>query len=374
MKSSYAVILYGLLLSIFAPLFAFASTSTTFEFGGWIPYWRKTAGVADVVDNIKHLTFISPFGYQVDAEGNLLDLAKKDDAPWTDLYRSAKKERVQVIPTILWGGAQSIDTVLANKDLRKAHITYIKNEIIKDKRFAGVDIDYEGKWASTRENFSKFLTELSVVVHDRDKILTCTIEPRTPIEDKFKVVDEKLLSSIEYSNDYKVIGQVCDYVNIMTYDQGAIDIKLSAVKKGKNFYAPVADKEWVEKVIKLAVKDIPPEKIRLGLATYGYVYELTPRKDGGYTYKRIKAINYLAAVDLATVNNKKLMRNSAGELSFTYPSTTTKGNTMLVWLSDSVAMQEKIDLVKKYNLNGVAVFKFDGEHDEGVWNVINKNI
>lgn len=373
LSNSTAKILLAFILLLSVSNRALAQTGTDLQFSGWIPYWAKTAGVEDVVSNTDNLDSVSPFSYEVDSKGNLLDKGKKDAEPWTTLFRNAKRDKVEIIPSILWTNAASMHTVLSDPELRKEHEKQIYNEILKNKKFAGVDIDYEGKWAETRGSFSTFLREISELADGKGKKLVCTIEARTPVEDKFEVVDKARLSSIQYSNDYAVVAEVCDQVKLMTYDQGAIDIKLNATKKGKDFYAPVADPAWVEKVIKLTLKDIPAEKIHLGLASYGYVYELTPRKAGGYDYKRLRAINYPLADSRAKEKGITPTRNSAGELSYTYTDPAYPGKIILVWYSDSQAMQQKIDLAKKYNLAGVAVFKFDGEHDEKFWEVINKN-
>ncbi len=368
-----------LALLLFASCFAqvaFAQTNTDLQFSGWIPYWAKTTGTQDVIDNISHLDSVSPFSYRVDAKGNLLDLGKKDEKPWTDLYKRAKKNHVTIIPTILWGGSPSMLAVLSDENLRTEHINQIDQQILKDKRFAGVDIDYEGKTTDIREPFSLFLTELSEKVHDRDKTLVCTIESRTPISDRFPNPNDPRIAKVDYSNDFKVIGDVCDEVRIMAYDQGGIDANLLLKKRTNSVYSPIADVEWVEKVVKLALVDIPAEKIHLGIPSYGYIYDLTLNTSGKYDYKRTMAINYPAAMNMAKAAKIVPKRNAAGELAFNYPEVTIKvkpKNVTLVSVSDSEAMRQKVELAKKYNLAGVSIFKFDNEHDDDFWQVINTN-
>lgn len=346
------------------------------EFAGWIPYWRKTAGTADVAAHIEQLNSISPFEYNVDKTGNILNTAKLDQAPWTDLFVLAKQKKVTIIPAILWGDKQNMYDVLSNPKLRKEHTKQITEKILDNPDFDGVDIDYEGKSPETKKYFTLFLRNLAKETRKRKKTLICTIEPRTPIEDKVSVVDEAILASIQYSNDYHAIAEVCDRVRVMTYDQGAIDIKLNAEKKSNDYYAPVADSVWVEKVIKETLTGgIPKNKLELGVATYGYVYELTPRSIGGYTYKRMRAINYPKAVELGATVNRTFARNSAGEVSYSYLSAVPQGGidqgkTTLVWVSDSQAISDKVKLARKYKLRGISVFKFDGENDGKLWDVL----
>jgi hypothetical protein len=68
------------------------------EISGWIPYWRKATGTADVLPNIKVLKEVNPFGYTVTTDGKLYDAAKMDEEPWLTLRRSAKENTVRFIP------------------------------------------------------------------------------------------------------------------------------------------------------------------------------------------------------------------------------------------------------------------------------------
>lgn len=53
----------------------------------------------------------------------------------------------------------------------------------------------------------------------------------------------------------------------MAYDQSRTDIKLNEQNGTSTPYMPISDIRWVEKVIKLASKDIKPSKIILGIAS-----------------------------------------------------------------------------------------------------------
>jgi spore germination protein YaaH len=163
---------------------------------------------------------------------------------------------------------------------------------------------------------------------------------------------------------------------------------------------PVADLDWVEKVVKLALTHFPKEKIVLGVPTYGNHYTVTVSPDWYRDYTRIGALNVPDILDIAKKYKATPTRNSAGEMSFTYmhtssdvkltskykiPKNTPKGNIVaaralayanktgetvqfrFASYSDVGAMQQKIDLAKKYGLRGVSLFKIDGEEDQEVW-------
>jgi spore germination protein YaaH len=188
----------------------------------------------------------------------------------------------------------------------------------------------------------------------------------------------------------------------MAYDQQRADLKLNESKAGEPYF-PVSDADWVEKVIKLALEDIPEDKILLGVPTYGYHYEVTVAPNWYSNYKRIGALNVPDILDVAEEYDVEPGRNKAGELSYTYfpknspykvlnalptPKGTTKGNeaaakallyanatgqtvtVRYVGYSDDGAIEEKIELAKEYGLKGIAIFKIDGEEDKGIWKLI----
>jgi spore germination protein YaaH len=311
-------------------------------------------------------TEVSPFAYSVNPDGTLVDRMKITEEPWTSALASARAKKVKIIPSILWSDADNTHKVLRNYFLRMKHEKEIMR-VVAENNFDGIDIDYEGKKAETRKYFSYFLQELSVSLHKKNKILVCTIEPRTPLDSRFKNIP----ADIEYSNDYYSIGKYCDRVRIMAYDQAIIDLKLNEEKGKERAYAPVADPAWVKKVIRLSARAIPLNKIVIGVPTYGYEFEVVKDRNW-YRYKRLHSVSQAYALDLAAKQNAKVERNIAGELSFAYTlATTTNATTTvpfrLVWWSDASAIADKIALAKNLGVRGVAIFKIDGGEDPLLW-------
>ncbi|MEY4731602.1 MAG: hypothetical protein RL681_548, partial [Candidatus Parcubacteria bacterium] len=189
-------------------------------------------------------------------------------------------------------------------------------------------------------------------------------------------------------------------IEIMAYDQGTIDTRLNAIRTAP--YAPVADPEWVENLVTLAAQSIARNKIVLGIPTYGYEYAVTPLSNGGYEYQVLWPFNPRYATDIATQLGITPTRNNANELGFVYDpkllatkmpvengSTQTQQTMVsssvaenaspqmnivapfnyLSW-NDAKAIADKVALARKLGVRGVAVFKFDGGEDPGMWNVL----
>lgn len=357
--------------------------SATFEKAVWIPYWRKTEGASTTLANIKSLTQISPFSFELQNDGSIKNALKMDEEPWTTLLQSARKQNIKIYPSILSypkteKEKQYVYALLSSKTRRTAHIKDIVT-LVKKYDVDGIDIDYEAKVAEIKPYFATFLTELSKELKKNNKKLICTIEPRTPPDSRYATTSKTILSKVEYANDYKVIGKVCDQVRIMAYDQGNDDALLVNQSKSTGYaYMPVADIDWVKKIVTIALWDIPAKKIILGVPTYGYKYEVIQKpNNAGVTYSRIGSMNFNYADALAKDLKITPARDKTGELSFAY-STTTDINgkylggykQYLIWYSDAVAIEQKIKLAKLYGLGGVVVFKVDGGNDPKLWSVL----
>ncbi len=351
----------GLILS---PVSVSAATKANFSYGAWFPFWKKADAILKFTSNIDRFHEISLFSYDVQKDGTLKDRLKMQSGPWSGWLTALHDLNIKILPTVAWFNGDEIDKILSNKNLRKAHIKEIMS-LATAVPYNGVDIDYENKKAETGKYFSAFIKELSAALHAKKKILACSIEPRTPLSSRFTTIPK----DVAYANDYKVLNSYCDEVRIMAYDQGNIDLLLNKTKGSNgNYYAPVADADWVEKIIEETAKTISRKKIVLGIPTYGAEY-LIANDNGSITYKRLNSITYKAAVDLAKSLNITPVRNSAGELSFTYnaASSSQPASIHFVSFTDASAVNAKIELAKKDKLKGAMIFKIDNDGDPLLW-------
>jgi spore germination protein YaaH len=293
----------------------------------------------------------------------------------------------------MWSDADAMHAVLSDTAARQLLVRQIVDEVTVNE-YDGVDIDFEGKKFETKPYFSKFLQELYKAMGN--KWVQCTIESRTPIADRYHDLPVPADAG-QYVNDFAVINKNCDRVKFMTYDQQTIDQKREA--EVTEPYGPVADTVWVEKTIREALKTIPKRKIMLGIATYGYEWDVKTFANNEHTYDLLWSFNPQWGLDLAAKYNITPGRNAGGELGFTYFSEgsalsmprpevpwpfnlvasaasalTTAQNTnlsyrMVTW-SDSQAIADKVALAKKLGIRGVAVFKIDGGEDSRMWEVL----
>ena len=369
-----------------------ASVKTPFYYGAWVPYWTSTAGEQQIAVNLDSLNEVSPFSYEIVSGGAILDDLKIGSGVWNGWISAVKSANVKVIPTIAWFDSTGIYNLLSVSKTRQAEEDSIA-ALVKNNNFDGIDIDFEAMSPATRPYYSLFIEGLVQRLHPAGEKLTCTVVPRDDPSSIYVVVPKTL----NYAENYSVLNQYCDEVRLMAYDQGTTDLKLDATKGGNGtLYAPTADPDWVTKIVQYAIQYINPKKVMLGVPTYGYEYEVS-WSNNVTTYQEVRAWDYFGAMDRADSLGIAPVRDNAGELSFTFTSSTyiqepqilttyvsstepavlltthdpNASTTFFVSFPDAVSELQKVTVAKKYGLRGVMFFKADGDIDPSIWNSLN---
>ncbi len=369
-----------------------------FEVSGWIPYWRTASGTQDVLPHLDQMTSVMPFAYSVKSDGTLSDTAKLTEEPWVSFMAEARRQKVRVIPTVMWGNSDHIHAILSDTKKRIALEDEIA-KLVRDNNFDGIDIDFEAKKHETITYYSTFLKGLYQRMGK--KWVYCTIEARMPLENRYSTGATIPTDATDYANDYAELNKYCDRVELMAYDQGTIDLRLNAARRAP--YAPVADPGWVETMVTLAAQNISRNKLIIGIPTYGYEYTVTPQPDGKYKYKVLWPFNYRYAIDIGQKLGISPERNSANEIGFAYdpnrlaaiapvggeltqtqqhiiPDTSIAQNAgsqmntgqpfnYLSW-SDAGAIADKVEIAHRLGVRGVAIFKMDGGEDPAMWGIL----
>lgn len=383
----------AVLISILAPV-ASAEARYRGEVGGWVPHWVEEEEVEKLAKRMGEIDILYPFIYEVESNGEIVAKVDVEKGVWEDLLDEADDERVEIIPTIAWFDGEAIHETLSDRKKRRAFVRAI-GDLVDDNHYDGINIDFEQKKSETIDYFSDFLQELNKEL-GRDE-LTCTIEARTPPESLYK--PGEIPNPIKYANDYEAMNRYCDWVEIMAYDQQRADLVLNNERRGVP-YAPVADNDWVEKVIELALEDIDEDKIILGIPLYGRAWDVTVAPDWYRDYKRVAGLNHSRILELSEKYDVPIGRSAGGEGVISYfpedsvysvfsqlPTIdgTPKGYeaaakalfianytgleipVRFVMFGDAQATKDKIDLAEKYDLKGIAFWSWNGEEDKNIW-------
>src|SRR5690625_2616735 len=114
---------------------------------------------------------------------------------------------------------------------------------------------------------------------------------------------------------------------------------------------PVSPINEVRRVVEYALTEIPANKILLGQNLYGYDWKLP--FVAGQSFAR--AFSPQQAITLAREHNVAIKYDQVAQAPFfTYRA---KGNDHEVWFEDARSIQAKFNLIKQYNLLGIAYWK-----------------
>ena len=190
-------------------------------------------------------------------------------------------------------------------------------------------------------HFLQFLRELSIQCHANNLVLS---------------VDNPVPEDFTSHYDRAEQGKVVDYVIIMGYDEHYVGSDAGSV----------ASLPWVEQGVKDTLSEVAAQRTILAIPFYTRLWKTT---DGGaLTSEAIgmdQAQQTISENGAETYWDKKTSQN--------YGTYEGDGATYQIWLEDSKSIAEKVKLIKKYKLAGVAEWKL-GFENSGIWSVITENL
>lgn len=207
--------------------------------------------------------------------------------------------------------------------------------------YDGVNIDIEGIPSYGKDDFNAFLEQLSSQLKSRSKLLTIAVPAKTGDAG----------NSWTGAYDYRTIGRLSDFVVVMTYDE----------HWGSGQPGPVASLPWVTQVLDYSVKVIPPHKILMGIACYGYDW---PDWQNG------KAVKWKDVSGLISMRGGAAQWNN----SFSVPYYVYRQNGVYhqVWFENRYSLAIKLKLVDNYGLGGIAFWRM-GFEDASFWDTLERH-
>jgi spore germination protein YaaH len=278
------------------------------------------------------------FQLQLDAAGNV---TTRD---YADLMATAQAGGLKVEGLVHNFSGSSFDAgiatnVLSNPDVRAQAVANLL-AVAKARSLSGINVDVENVPPGQRANYTAFIKELSTALKPAGLSLSVSIPAKTW---------DDTTSAWSGAFDYKSLGQYADKVIPMAYDE-----HLPGYYPG-----PVASVGWVEKVAAFAASQMPSDKVVLGIAAYGYDWKKGTTEGGGLSVPQ--------AMNLAAKYGAEVKWDAVAQVPyFTY---TADGVDRIVYYEDARALGPKLDLVTKYDLAGIAIWRL-GLEDPAIWPVI----
>lgn len=301
-------------------------------------YVSTQQSLEDLRLHASEIDHLVPFWYGITEQGTLVDQSQ------TEAIQIARQNNLPILAIIHNFAdpqmSELIHDVLTQETLTQNLINSIEQLLIANN-FAGVNIDFEFIPPGDRTALNSFMQKLYRRLSPRF-LVTISVpaelsdNPEHPFSGAF---------------DYGALAIFSDQLFILAYDEHF------------SIPGPVASIGFVRQVLNYAVTKIPRNKIKLGMAVYGYDWVETGTMPRSLTYRE--------AINLAREHGATIVYNEqAQEPTFTY---TANGARHTVWFEDARSFSAKLDLVFEYNLAGIAVWRL-GQEDPRIWIVIRNRL
>ncbi|HHY24415.1 MAG TPA: LysM peptidoglycan-binding domain-containing protein [Clostridiaceae bacterium] len=296
------------------------------EVNGYI-YILGQEAVPIISDVGRHLTYLSPFAYLIREDGSLQGI---DDSP---AIQASKAENLIPMMSITNFTATSAGQNLASIVLNNTQIInkLLENilSVMRDKGYAGLNVDFENVLPADREAYNRFLQLTVDRLHPEGYFVSTAVAPK---------VSAAQPGTLYEAHDYPAHGKIVDFVILMTYEWG--------YRKGPP--QAISPLNQIRRVLDYAVSVIPRNKIFFGFQIYArdWLLPFVPGQEAE-TFSVQEAI-------LRAIRYGSTIRYDMVAQSPFYRYVDAQGRAHEVWFEDARSAQAKFDTVKEYNLRGIS--------------------
>jgi spore germination protein YaaH len=305
--------------------------------------WEFTYPNPDVntIGLMPSLQIVSPTWFNLkDSQGNLANRADPAYVHWA-------RERGYQIWALVASDFYNPDNTAAVLSSSATRRKVIDQLLIYAHLYSldGINLDFENFHYSYGALYTQFVRELAPLCREAGLVLS---------------VDVSMITKSDYwgrGYQHGPLAEAADYLMLMAYDEHWASSPVAG---------SVASLPWVERGLRQVLEVVPAEKLFLGVPFYTYLWQLEPLEGGAedvtsraFSMDRIEEI-------LSEHEHIVEWDNAAGQHRATY---TDGGRSFKVWLEDPLSMRQRLELVNRYQLAGVAGWRRGFEKSE-IWELI----
>ncbi|MCD7036726.1 glycoside hydrolase family 18 protein [Metabacillus sp. GX 13764] len=279
----------------------------------------------------RSLTYLGLFSFRINPDGTL------KEPPIGRLKEIADSENVTLMMIVTnlsdEGFSDEIGRIVLNEQAVQNKV--LDNIVAAAKKYGFRDIHFDMEYLRPvdKKAYLRFLRRAKERFKKEGWLISAALAPKIKADQKGKWYE---------AHDYKGVGEIVDFVVIMTYEWGYSGGPPLAV-------SPINP---VKQVLNYALTEIPANKIMMGQNLYGYDWTL-PYKPGG---EFAKAISPQQAILIAAKYNVPIEYSEKDQAPhFTYKDENGKDHE--VWFEDARSIQAKFDLIKQLKLRGISYWK-----------------
>lgn len=301
----------------------------------WYVNWDKRAYLS-LKNNIKHLNMVLPEWFFINP--NTDQLESRIDKKALKLMRSAG---IPILPMLTnnYGAkfrSEPIVRIMNNQEKRMALIKQLADQC-EQYGFTGINLDLEDLNITDNVPLITLVKDFATVFHARGLYVT------------------QAIAAFNDDYDMQELAKYDDYLFLMAYDEHNSTSQPGAI----------SSQRWVEKATDWAAKNVPNDKIVLGLAAYGY--DWTEGKPVGSTVSFDQII--------ATAQNaeaKIAFNDDTYNLNFSYQDN-TNGTLHHVFFPDAATTFNIMRFGSEYHLAGFGLWRL-GTEDKRIWRFYGKDM
>ena len=283
---------------------------------------------------LPYMTYATPFTYGIGADGDLVPL--RDEGilaaagqysvlPWMHLSTMTEEGRFS---------SARAETLLGSAPRQETLLGQIK-EILKEKGYGGLDVDFEYIRPELGAAYAAFVDRLRRELNPLGYSVLVALAPKTFAGQRGLLYE---------AHDYAALGRAANGVLLMTYKWGYTAGPPMAV-------APL---DKVRQVVDYALTEIAAEKLFLGVPVYGYDWPL-PFREG---VTRGESVSPQEALALARRHGAEIRYDETAQAPW-FRYTAAGGREHEVWFEDARSSYAKFRLAAEKGLQGV-----------GLWNLM----
>lgn len=300
----------------------------------WYVNWDKQSFLS-LKQHIKHLNLVIPEWFFINPKTDKLEIQIDRKA-----LHIMQKAGIPIMPMITnnYGTkfqSGAIGRIMHDKQKRKQLINQLI-EVCHRYHFVGINLDFEELNINDNDLLTQLVSELSDVFHANNLYVTQDVAP--------------------FNEDYDLVklAKMNDYLMLMAYDEHSAG----------SAPGPVSSQQYIEKATDWAARNIPNDKLVLGLAAYGYDWTKT---EGGTT------VSFNQTMAVAQDAEAKIhFDDDTYNLDFSYMDT---NSNMLhqVYFTDAATLFNTMRFGNAYHLTGYGLWRL-GTEDNRIWQFYGKDM
>jgi peptidoglycan-N-acetylglucosamine deacetylase len=218
---------------------------------------------------------------------------------------------------------------------------------------------------AARARLTKELTDFATQQHQPGIVVDFEQVPKSSMEDfqhfihdlgnSLRAANVKLMIALpaaDWSYDYKYLAAQADAIILMNYD-----FHYPTSDPG-----PIAAQDWFVTNIQNITKLVPPEKIVMGIANYGYDWQA---KSKAAPHPIAQPVTFQQAI-VTAVESETDVEFDSDSLNPHYSYGDEKNNVHQVWMLDALTAYNEIRVAERAGVRGTALWRL-GMEDPSIW-------